>query len=525
MRRVLLFALVGACASPPPVIDPGPPTLRRLTRAQYAFAMEDLLGDDVVIPPNPEPDSRYSGLVSVGASSAALSPRGVEGYEAAAYALAAQAMEPERRARLVPCTPTGIVDADCASQTLEPFGRRAFRRPLTEAERSTIVDLSAQAGSALGDFWDGLEFGLAAILQSPDFLYRVELGEDGPDGRRWNDWELASRLSFLLLDRGPDDPLLDAAEAGDLATEDGLREQLERLLGDPRAELGMRAWVSDWLQFDRLDDLYKDPQVYLHMSDTLGPAMREETLRTVLDHTLELDGDMRALATTRTTFLNRELATLYGVRAPTRDGWGRAVMPLDQPRRGVLGQGSFLALQSHPTNTSPTLRGKFLREVILCQLLPGPPAGVDTSIPPVTEAASTLRERVAQHLLDPACAGCHERMDPVGLAFEHFDGIGRYRTVEEGAPIDASGELDGATYDDAAGLAEAVRNHEDFPACITRTLVRYAAGRTESAGEEEGLRWLTEEFAGDGHRLRSLLEILVTSPLFTVAGDPMEDAP
>jgi hypothetical protein len=523
MRHALTLLLIGACAAPPPPVESAPPHLRRLTRAQTTHVIVDLFGNDASVPPNPEPDARYSGLLAVGASQAALSPRGVEGYEAAAYALAAEAMEPGRRGRFVPCTPAAMVDADCAAQALAPFGRRAFRRPLSDGELAAFVAVSGQAAAALGDFWDGLEFGIAAILQSPDFLYRVELGEDGPDGRRFTDWELASRLSFLLFDRAPDDALLDAAEAGELSTEEGLLAWFQVMATDPRAEEGLRAWVSDWLQLARLDDLYKEPLVYLHMSDSLGAAMREETLRTVTDHVWDHDGDARALFTTRTTFLDRELATLYGVPAPVPSGFGRALMPLGQPRRGILGQGAFLALQSHPTNTSPTLRGKFLREVILCQSLAGAPAGVDTSIPPVTEEARTLRERVAQHLSDPGCAGCHEAMDPVGLAFEHFDGLGGYRTVEEGVTIDASGELDGESYVDAAGLAEAVRLHPELPGCLVRTVLRSGNGRTEGQGEAEAVLWLAERFAARRFSVRALLEEFVMSPLFTAAGDPVED--
>lgn len=523
MRPLLLFAALAACVVPPPSAEPGPARLRRLTRAQYANAIVDLFGPSLEQPPNPEPDARFGGLLSVGATTAAISPRGVEGYEAAAFSLADQAVAPEARDRIVPCVPADVVDAACAEATLAPLGRRAFRRPLASEELAEVVALSSDAATTLGDFHAGLSFGIAAILQSPYFLYRVEIGAEGPGPRPLDGWELASRLSYFVNDRSPDDALLDLAEGGGLDTADGVADALWVLLDGRDADDGVRAFFSDWLQLARLDDLYKDPMVFPHISDTLGESLREEALRTAVDHAFVHGGDLRALATTRTTFLNRELATLYATPAPALQGWGRAERAWAEPRRGLLGQGWFLALQSHPTTTSPTLRGKFLREVMLCQQLPGAPAGVDTSIPPVTERAPTLRERVAQHLEDPGCAACHERTDPVGLGFEHFDGMGRFRSVEEGAAIDASGELDGHRFDDAAGLAEAVRTHDDFSACIVRTMLRYARGMDEGGGEDELVEWLDGEFAAQGHALRPLLELIVTSDLFRTVGDPMED--
>jgi len=527
----LLLASLGGCREPMPDVNPEPTTLRRLTNTQFSNSVKDLLGESIVIPGELDPDERFFGLLALGASRTAFSPRGVENVESSAYLIAEQAMEPERRDTLLPCQPSGAVDAACASQFVAEFGRRAWRRPLTSNEVERMTSLATEAAETLGDFYDGLEFAIAGLLQAPDFLYRVELGVPGSDGEllhHFNDYEMASRLSFLLWNTTPDDELLDAAEAGELTTESGLLLQTERLLDSPRATEGLTAWFDDWMRLADLNELYKEPLTFPHISDTLGSSAREESQRLFKLVAFDRDDDMRDLLTSRTTFVDRELATLYDIQAPVQNGFASIQHPEDGMRRGLLGHASFLALNAHPVSTSATLRGKFVREVFLCAELPGPPAGVDTSIPPVTEAALTLRDRVQQHLTDPSCAGCHRSMDLVGLAFENFDGIGRFRTLEEGVLIDASGELDGAVFQDAAGLSEALREHPDLGPCMVKALVRYANGYREDLGQLEALGWLSDDFAGQGHRLKPLLLELTSSPLFRtstqVDNSPQEDA-
>ncbi len=505
-----------------PDVSPEPPTLRRLSNVQYTNTVRDLFGDEIIIPGELDPDERVYGLVAVGASRTSYSPRGVENIESSSYLLAEQAMAPERRDAFVPCTPQGVTDDDCAETVITAFGRRAWRRPLTADEVTRFTRVARTAATTLGDFHDGLEYAIAGLLQSPDFLYRVELGQVDPTGElghRYDDWEMASRLSFLLWNTTPDDELLDAAAAGDLTNESGLLAQTERLLASPRSTDGLVAWFDDWMHLAELDELYKEPLVFPHMSDTLGESARQESERLFKMVAIDRGDDLRDLITSRRTFIDRELAALYDVQAPARDGFAAHEHPEDSQRRGLLGHASFLALNAHPVSTSATLRGKFVREVFLCAELPGPPAGVDTSIPPVTEQARTLRDRVQQHLVDPSCAGCHENMDLVGLAFENFDGIGRYRTLEEGVPIDSSGELDDVPFDNAAGLAEALREHPDLGPCITKTLVRYANGYREDLGQLEALSWLADDFAAGEYRLEPLLLQLTSSPLFRATSE------
>jgi hypothetical protein len=513
----LIFSV--ACRPEEPSVEPEPPTLRRLTGAQYVNTVHDLVGEDVFVPSAIEPDQRLGGFEAVGASTTAVSPRGVEQYEGASYDIAEQALAPERRDTVVPCTPVAAVDPDCANQFVTSFGRRAWRRPLTDEEVTTFVGIAGAAADTLGDFHEGLQFAMAALLQSPDFLFRVELGEDTPDGRRWTDHEMAERLSYLFWNTTPDDALLDAADAGELTTDEGLSVQVDRLLESPRAHEGLRAWFGDLLHLGELDDLYKDPGVFEYMSDSLGPAAREETLLGFEHIVFDTDADIRDLMTTRTAFVDRELAALYDVRAPSRDGFAAAELPEDGLRRGLLGQASYLAGQSHPVSSSATLRGLFIREVMLCQVMPGPPAGVDTSIPPVTEVARTLRERVGNHLADESCASCHILMDPIGLGVEHFDGVGRFRATDNGAEIDASGDIDGAEFTDPVDLGQAIRDHESFVPCVVKNLVRYANGTIEGGGQFESLSWLGDELAADDHRLLGFLPILAQSSLFRTAGE------
>ena len=508
-------------AETPPDVPATAPTLKRLTGPQYANAIRDLFGDGIVLPANLEPDQRIEGLYAVGAARTTISSYGVEKYESTAFSVAAQVMEdPERRDRWVECTPADTVDDACAAEVLSSLGRRAWRRSLTPDEVDDIVSIADEAAGVLDDFDAGLEFGIAALLTSPHFLYRVELGdEDGaPDGA-YGDLEMASRLSFFLWNTIPDEELLVAAEAGELTTEAGLENQVDRLLADPRAHDGVRALFSEMLHLDELDSLSKDPQVFTSMSETLGPAAREETLLGIEATVFDDDAPYLDLFTTRRTFLDRELAALYGVPAPIAEGFGETWLPSDGPRFGLLGQASFLTLNAHAVSSSVTLRGIFVRQVLLCQDIPDPPANVDTSIPEVDASAPTMRDRIRVHLEVEECASCHRLTDPIGLGFETFDGLGRWRTTENGAEIDPSGDLDGVDFADGAALGAAIGEHPRTPICMTRTALQYATGDLADEVDAELLDWHTTGFASEGHRLLWLLRDVALSPAFRQVGE------
>ncbi len=504
-----------------PDVTPPTPHLRRLTAPQYRNSLADLFGADLVLPSALEPDLRDAGLQSVGAGSVSLSPRGVEQYEDAAFLVAEQVVgDEDARARWVSCTPTAADDADCAGEIVTRLGRSAWRRPLSADEIERLTGIITAIGADSGDFDTGLTYAVAALLQSPNFLYRAELGVDGADGARvLDDFELATRLSYLLWNTTPDEALLVAAEAGELSTPEGLRAQADRLLADERAREGLRTFFTELLQLDLLEEAGKDPTLFVQASPEVAPAARAETLA-VLDRIIfDDDSDYRDFLTTRETWLDPRLAAIYGVPAPSLDGFGATTLPDDGRRRGFLGQASFLVLNAHTSSTSATLRGKFVRERLLCQTMPAPPAGVDTSIPEADVSSPTLKERIATHLEVDECAGCHRLMDPIGLGFENFDAIGRWRDSENGARIDPSGDLDGASFATAWGLGDAVSNHPALGPCLSRYLYKYAVGHDVSDGEEAWVDWLGDAFAADDHRVRALVLRVIESPAFRRVGE------
>ncbi len=519
----ILFALaacLGSCngTSEYPEVEPPEPTLRRLTQAQYANTVADLLGPTVVLPTRLEPDSAADGYLTVGAAVTTISPRGAELYEDAAYSLASQAMaDTAVRDAIVPCAPSATVDADCAGQFVESFGYKAWRRHVTDDEAERLVAIAGTSATALDDFHEGLGFAMAAILQSPNFLFRAELGEPDPGdpGRtRFTDYEMASRLSYFLWNTTPDDTLLAAAEAGELTTIEGLTEHAERMLADPLARRGLREFYKEQLFLYKLDELSKDPLVYTHMSEDIGPAAQEETLRLFERIVFDDNADYRTIFTTRQTSIDRTLAAIYNVPAPEREGFGLTELPGDGERVGVLGQVSVLALHSHAVSSSATLRGIFVRETLLCQPIPLPPSNANTAIPEATGETPTLRDRVHQHLTDPGCASCHDLTDHIGLGFEHFDGIGRYRTTDNDYPIDATGEFDGRPWQTFPELAEQIATHPDVPYCFTNHMFRYANGHSPELGEMDGVRDLEARFVKSKHSVTSLVLDLIVSPAY-----------
>lgn len=512
-----------------PEVEAVAPVLRRLTASQYEHALRDLFGEDLYVPTTPEPDLRLAGLARIGASEVSISPRGVERYEAAAYVVAEQAVSPERRDAWMPCSPEVLGEASCARDALAALGRRAWRRPLTPDELDVVTGLALDASAVLGEeesvedaFHEGLQYGVAALIQAPDFLMVPEFGAEVDDGRAYTGLEMATRLSLFLWDSVPDEELLDAAEAGELGTPEGLETQVDRMLGDARARRGLRAWTDDLLDLQKVLQLQKDPEVFVFLRDGFYEAAREETLHVVEDLVFDRDEDFGELLTSRRTFLDRTLAMVYGVRAPVREGFGEVELGADDPRIGLFGHASLLSVYAHPRSSSATLRGKFVRQTLLCGEVPPPPANVDTSIPEPSAESPTLRERIAAHLEVPTCRSCHELMDPIGLAFENFDGMGVHRDTEGGAPIDPSGELDGEAFDDLEGLAWAVRGHEDFVPCLVRQVARAAIGREPAEQEAEAMTWLIQKFEADDHRLRELWRSLALSPMFRTVGEVAE---
>ena len=499
--------------------EAGPVALRRLTQEQFKNTVRQLFGDEVVIPKLSEPDAKVDGLLSVGASYTAFSPRGIESFEGVAYSLAGQAIETGAFQSYLPCTPGDSVDAGCARAFVEKFGRLAWRRTLTNEEDAALTEVANEAALTLDTFEGGLEFAIATILQSPNFLFRVELGGTPADGsrREFSQLELASRLSFFLWNSAPDATLLGAAEDGVLETREGLFAQAVRLLDAPQARQGIRNFFNEQLELYELDSLSKDPKIFEHFHRDLGKDARDETLQLLEYLVFDENADFRDVMTTEYSFINRRLAALYSIPSPTVEGFAYVKLPGEQ-RSGLLGHASFLGLHSHPVSSSATLRGRAVRTILLCQSIPAPPVNVDTSIPEPTGTTRTLRERVAEHLASPSCAGCHQLTDPIGLGLENFDGLGRWREKDHGAVIDPSGELDGEAFADMQELGRALRNHPAFAPCVVKTLARYAVGRATTGQESSWLKTLSERFEHHGFRFKRLILEIVMSPLFRQAG-------
>jgi hypothetical protein len=446
-------------------------------------------------------------------------------FQRTAGALAATIVSPQNRGFLVPCTPrrADAADAGCARRFLADAGRLLHRRALAGETLAEAVAEAGEAADKLRDFHAGLAVALEGLLMAPDALFVVERTEPDParPGQlRLDGYSLASRLSLFLWNSAPDDELLRAAEKGELHTARGLERELDRMFASPRLETGVRAFFDDMLRFDDLAVLAKDPSIYPGFGGDTVVDAREQTLRTVVDQLLVKQRDYRDLFTTRETFLTPSLAVLYGVSAPP--GWTPYESPPQSARAGLLTQVSFLAGHAHPGRSSPTLRGKALREVLLCQKVPRPPPNVDFSLlEDANSRLKTQRERLAVHRTNPVCAGCHKITDPIGLALENFDGAGQYRATERGAPIDASGVLDGKPFADAAGLAERLREHPALGACLVKQIYSWGTGGPVRPADKPLLAWLGQRFAAEGYRLPPLLRSIATSRAFsTVAIEP-----
>ena len=500
-------------------LEPAPGGLRKLTVEQYENSVRDLLGAHVQLPPDIELESdvAQNGFYAVAASNATLSPAATEKLEQAAYALAAQALGSPHRADLVPCTPAAVTDRACAEKFLKDFGRRAFRRPLAAAELTRYLKIADSAAQTLGDFYQGLEFAVAGVLQSPNFLFRVELGEPDPENSarlRYSSYELATRLSYALWNTTPDKALLDAAESGELA--DQLGAEAERLLDDKRAARALDNFHSERLGLSELATLNKDASLAGELSDELRGALRDDVLRTFAELG-EPGQDFLQVFDSRVAYLNAPLAQLYA-QPMAADGLTRVELPAGAQRAGFIGKPAFLALTAHNTETSPTLRGKYIRERVLCESIPAPPANVVPVLAEPDPDAPTMRERLRAHATDPACAGCHTLMDPLGLALEHFDAVGRYRDKDKGHALDTRGDLDGKSFDGAVELSALLREDPRTAECLVRQAYRYTLGHVENSGEEPQIAALVAAFESSGHDLVALFRSLSTSDAFRYAG-------
>lgn len=429
----------------------------------------------------------------------------VEAYMRAAGTVAQLALD--TRDTWQPCDPHG--DGACAQTFAADLGLRVFRRPLQDAERHRYADIAAADGASLA---------LEAMLVSPSFLYRSEIGEPDGDRFRLTGHEIATSLAYTLTGSTPDDALLAAAGAGELETPAGIEAHARRLLDDPRARDTLGRFAAQWLGVEQIATVDKNAQLFPMMNAPLRASMLEETRRFVEYVAFDGTGRYDELLTADYSFVDARLAALYDMQPPAGQGLKRAELPAD--RAGLLGHASVLGSYAYSDQSSPVRRGLFVRRRILCQELPEPPP--DAGSVPEIDPDATTRERFDQHSSDPACAGCHVLIDPVGFGFEHFDAVGAFRAEDAGEPVDASGiatavggiDPDDEAFDGVVELGALLATSPEAPACLARQYFRFAHGRLETEDDSCAVEALADAFATADHDLVELFVATLTAGEF-----------
>ena len=425
------------------------------------------------------------------------------------------------RQRIFACRPSKPADESaCARKIIGALARRAFRRPVNDADLETLL-VSYKEGRDERDFERGIERAVEGVLVSPEFLYRVERepasGATGSNIYRISDLELASRLSFFLWSSIPDDSLLDAAAAGKLQNPVVLEQHVRRMLADPRADALVKNFVGQWLFLRNLPTVLPDPRRENDFDEDLRQGFRRETELFARSILLE-DRSVLDLLTATHTFVNERLAKHYGI-PHIRGTHFRRIERTDDRRRGLLGQGSVLAVTSYTHRTSPVVRGKWVLENLLGAPLPPQPPDVPAleEKPNPQDEEQSMRARIAQHRANPVCASCHATMDPLGLALENFDMVGRWRDVDEALiPIDASGTLpDGTTFNGPTGLRAILLSEPDrFVRMLTAKMLTYALGRGLEHYDMAAVRRIARDTAKNNYRASSLIVGIVNSRPF-----------
>jgi hypothetical protein len=518
----------GTAAAPPattaiPVCTtdetPGPRRLRLLTRAEYSSSVVDLLG--IAAPPvdNLPVETVVDGFDN-NARAAAVTSRHIDEYLATAERVAAEGVALNRD-QLSTCGS----DAACGRTFITNFGRKAFRRALTAEEITRYVTLF-DAQVTVGLFDKGMELVVRAMLSSPNFLYRSEMGEKASDGTyKLTGYELATALSYFLWGTTPDEQLLDAAQDGTLGRPDGLETEVKRLIADERSRPAIAGFFRQWLGTDGLRYTNKDAAVYPNFGDAIRKSLLDEEDAFVNHVIFEGTGKFPELFTANYVFANDALAQFYGLPAGGGTSLTKTAVPADGPgaaRGGLLTLGALLGMHAHSNESSPIRRGLFVRSKLLCQTMPPPPPNVDTT-PPGLDPSLTTRARFDRHSTDPACKGCHNLLDPVGYGFERYDGSGAYRAQEAGMDIDASGEVRGLEDLDAdtsvkfngpLELGRLIAQSPNAQACMARQIFRFVRGGENGKADACAISKLQGVFRESGFDLQRLLLEVVRGKSF-----------
>jgi Protein of unknown function (DUF1592)/Protein of unknown function (DUF1588)/Protein of unknown function (DUF1585) len=475
-----------------------------------------------------EPTIRVGGLQAASTTVLSVTPVGFESFTKMADSIAVQVTAEKYRAKL-PCAPKDgkAPDDACTGQILSHYGMMLFRRPLTNDEVKSRVALARTMAEKQKDFYAGLRYGLASLLQASDFVFRKEIAVPAADKKSYTlePFSRATRLSYLLWNTTPDHELLEAAQKGDLDTQGGLDKEVTRLMASPRLEVGMRAFFNDMMELDTFDTVSKDSILYPKWGSAIATSAKEETLRTMINLSLKENGDMRDLMTTKKTFINRNLAAIYQLPFSFSSDWVPYEFAADSGRSGLLTQASMLTMFSHPGRSSPTKRGVALMDILLCEPTPAPPANVDFSVVnDVSGALKTVRERLTAHATNPTCASCHNHSDPIGLTLEGFDTIGGRRTKENGAVIDVSVAIKGDKFAGGEGLGKYLHDNPKFTACVARKMFAYGRGENTEDVSASAFKASYKSFQDSGYHLRALLKGMASSPEFYGAPTPSAES-
>jgi hypothetical protein len=493
---------------PPPLVcpDPSPQPLRRLTHQEYRNTLVDLF-------PEVDPSTLrlvsdpYAGYYDTNLAALAVSSNLVLDYHGNARAIGAQ-LRPNFGARVTCDRAQG---QSCLRETVAQLGRRILRRPLSAAELDSYTGLYA-SGPTAGDLDTSLQVALQTLLESPDFLYRPELGTPGPDPVL-APYERATRLSYLLWASTPDDLLLDAAEAGQLETDAQLSAQVDRLLTDPKAQRGILRFTDQWLKVRALNTAGKDPSENFA---EVRPAVVESLGRFVWS-VFQRDGTMEELLTAPRAFVDEHTAPIFGVTPPAPGTWAEVNVD-PRERAGIVTHPAFLAGHGYPGYPSPVLRGVFVLERYLCNPPRPPPPGVIQSPPPTNDNGRLLSNREGYDrvtlLAGETCAACHTTINPLGFAFEGYDTMGRFRTMDAGRPVDASGDVLGFRFNDGVELARQLGQSGQVARCLSKHWVEYAVADSALADDLCFRRDVELAFEAAGRRLPALIKAIALHPKF-----------
>lgn len=494
-------------------LAPGRRLLRRLSHVEYQNTIRDLLGVQI--------DAKGAFVADTVDHGFENHPErlDVTGLLAEQYREMAESIaDTVNIESIVPCT-IAEGDINCAHRFIGAFGKRAYRRPLKSDEIAAYRNLYRLVVEQ-ACFEDGIRWVVIGMLQSPHFLYRSELGRKVEDEFLLTPYEIASELSYLLWQTMPDETLFETAADGTLLNPNTVAAQVRRLLEDPKSTAMVNDFVGHWLELDGLMQVVRDAEIYAALYFELREAMHKETALFV-GGLWNDNAPLADLFTTRSSWINEELAAYYEIESGSgpanSDGFRQVDVSATRPA-GILTQGAFLTTHALPTSSSPIHRGVLVRERLLCNELQPPPEGL-VIVPPPFDPTLTTRERFSTHSADTQCEGCHRLIDPIGLGFENYDGIGRYRDMEGDTPIDASGSVirlagQDTGFDGVGALAQILSDDDEVYACYTRQWLRFGFGETEGLDDECYVEALHQALRGSDGRMRAVVAALTQTPHF-----------